>query len=69
MKLNFSEVHIGFMLSSLGYGFPIFVPKDVDKLTTSTYFKGMKLTIEIDYTNRELNVYDGKNLLEKYRYD
>lgn len=61
--------HRAFMLSSLGYGFPIFVPKDVDKLTTSNYFKGMKLTIEIDYTNRELNVYDGKNLLEKYRYN
>ena len=63
--------HRAFMLSRLGYGIPMFIPKFRDKVIFKTlrYFEGMELDLEVDYINRELNFYNGKDLLEKYKYD
>ena len=54
--------HRAWILGKLGYGFPIFVPRFNDKLTlkicTSWYKWGSDVFLEIDYINKELNVYD-----------
>ena len=62
------------MLGKLGYGFPIFVPRFNDKLTlkicTSWYKWGSDVFLEIDYINKELNVYDeDKEILDTYKCD
>jgi len=70
--------HRAWILGKLGYGFPIFFPRFNDKLTYKISLEmvsnGIKMAsdlfLEIDYINRELNVYDDdKKILDNYKYD